>query len=415
MRSMFPGYFSPTDIHFEKHWKESIFVMDANVLLNLYRYSDATKDELKNALTSLDGRVFIPHQAASEFLRNRLTVTSEQSKEYASAIKTINELVKKISSKDRHPFISDKQLNELNDLSSQIIESLNEQQNALLNKLSNDEILDFVETVFEGKTGTPFDKGKLDDIIADGAKRYEAKIPPGYKDANKDSTDIPTRKYGDLIVWLQTLEYAKEKNSSIVFITDDKKEDWWLEQSGRTIGPRPELIEEFIRETKKDFWMYTVSTFIQETARINQKELNPDIMDEIIKVSEMTKETNNTVSHHKKPISPSILVSQEISMADENENTGIIVVTLERPMRYATGSGKFRPQLCNVPDLEVKLVEGPENSNGLTDINYSYGCGTNKNFNVHLKAKSGELATGDYVFQYRAIVDDIDEDLEPQE
>ena len=139
-------------------------------------------------------------------------------------------------------------------------------------------------------------------------------------------------------------------------------------------------------------------------------------MDEIIKVSEMTKETNNAVSHHnKKPISPSILVSQEISMADENENTGIIVVTLERPMRYATGSGKFRPQLCNVPDLEVKLVEGPENSNGLTDINYSYGCGTNKNFNVHLKAKSGELATGDYVFQYRAIVDDIDEDLEPQE
>lgn len=95
MRSMFPGYFSPTDIHFEKHWNESIFVMDANVLLNLYRYSDATKDELKNALVSLGGRVFIPHQAASEFLRNRLTVTSEQSKEYAVAIKTINELVKK--------------------------------------------------------------------------------------------------------------------------------------------------------------------------------------------------------------------------------------------------------------------------------------------------------------------------------
>jgi len=417
MRSIFPGHFRPNDQDFKKHWEESVFIVDANVLLNLYRYSEATRTELQEAITSLEGRIFIPHQAASEFLRNRLTVTSDQSKEYTSAIKTIKDLVKKISSKDRHPFINDDKLNELNDLSNHVVNNLEEQQSSLLQKLSNDEILEFIEGTFEGKTGTPFDDDKIKEIIEIGEKRYEAKIPPGYKDSNKDSTEDPTRKYGDLLVWFQTLEYAKEHNCSVVFITDDKKEDWWLEQSGRTISPRPELIEEFIKETEQNFWMYSVSKFIQETASINKKEVNPDIMEEILKISErlekMTKETNEIVFQSKKVISPSIQVSQEVSRCDENENMGLIIVTLEHPMKYATGSGKFRPYLTDVPDFAVEFVEGPENSS--EEIHISYGCGTNKDFNVHLKAKTGELAAGDYVFQYQAMAEYIELEAEPME
>jgi predicted nucleic acid-binding protein len=415
MRSIFPGYFRPNDQDFKKHWKESIFVVDANVLLNLYRYSEVTRKELQEAITSLQGRLFIPHQAASEFLRNRLTVTSDQSKEYTSAIKTIKDLVKKISSKDRHPFINEDKLNELNDLSSHVVNNLEEQQSSLLKKLSSDEILEFIESAFEGKTGIPFDDDRIKEIIKLGEKRYEAKIPPGYKDSNKDSTEDPTRKYGDLLVWLQTLDYAKENSCSVVFITDDKKEDWWLEQSGRTISPRPELIEEFIQETKQNFWMYSVSKFIQETASINKKEVNPDVMEEILKISErlekITKEANEIVFKSKKSISPSINSSQEVSICNESENVGFIVVTLEHPMKYASGSGKFRPFLTDVPDFSVDFIEGPESSN--EEIHISYGCGTNKDFNVHLKAKTGELAAGDYVFQYQAMTDEyIDQEVE---
>lgn len=415
MKSIFPGHFRPKKEEFEKHWKESIFVVDANVLLNLYRYSDATKNELQEAITSLEGRIFIPHQAASEFLRNRLTVTSDQSKEYTSAIRTIKDLVGKISSKDRHPFIDDDKLKDFNELSNHVVVNLEEQQSALLNKLSNDEILDFIETTFQGKTGKAFDDAKVRDIIQSGEKRYEAKIPPGYKDSAKDSSEDATRKYGDLFVWLQTLEYAKENNCSVVFITDDKKEDWWLEQSGKTISPRPELIEEFMKETGQNFWMYSVSKFIQETASINKKVVNPDVMDEIRKISErlekMTRETSEVFFQTKKSPTPSIRVSQEVSYCDEYENTGIIIVTLERPMRYATGSGKFKPLFADIPDFEVELVSGPENSNEEIQIDISYGCGTNKDFNVHLKARGGELAAGDYVFQYRAFLDEEFDDL----
>lgn len=290
----------------------------------------------------------------------------------------------------------------------------------MLNKLSNDEILEFIETTFEGKTGKPFGDAKIKEIIQLGEKRYEAKIPPGYKDSNKDSIEDATKKYGDLLVWLQTLEYAKENSCSVVFITDDKKEDWWLEQSGRTISPRPELIEEFIKETGQSFWMYSVSKFIEETASINKKEVNPVVMDEIRKISErlekITRETNEFVFQSKKSTTPSIRVSQEVSFCDEYENSGIIVITLERPMKYATGSGKFRPLLSDIPYFQVELIENPENSNEEVHIDISYGCGTNKDFNVYLKARKGELTAGDYVFQYRAFVgDDLEEETEIQE
>jgi predicted nucleic acid-binding protein len=209
MRSIFPGHFRPKAQDFNNHWESSVFIVDANVLLNLYRYSEATRKELQDAISSLKGRVFIPHQAASEFLRNRLSVTSDQSKEYTIAIKNIDDLVKKISNKDRHPFISDDKLTELNELSTSIVDNLESQQKALLDKLSNDEILEFIEVTFEGKTGLPYSAEKLPELIDLGEKRYESKIPPGYKDANKDSAEDPTRKYGDLFVWLQTIDYAK--------------------------------------------------------------------------------------------------------------------------------------------------------------------------------------------------------------
>ncbi len=37
MRAMFPGYYRRTEEELERIWDEGLFVLDANVLLNLYR------------------------------------------------------------------------------------------------------------------------------------------------------------------------------------------------------------------------------------------------------------------------------------------------------------------------------------------------------------------------------------------
>lgn len=46
MRELFPGYYRKTDAEIKKIWEEGVIVFDANVLLNLYRYSDATRKTL---------------------------------------------------------------------------------------------------------------------------------------------------------------------------------------------------------------------------------------------------------------------------------------------------------------------------------------------------------------------------------
>lgn len=87
-------------------------------------------------------------------------------------------------------------------------------------------------------------------------------------------------------MWKQIIAKAKSDSKPVIFITDDKKEDWWLEQSGRTISPRPELIEEFTAQTGQKFWMYSVERFVEEASRVSNATVNPDVIAEIVEVRE---------------------------------------------------------------------------------------------------------------------------------
>jgi PIN like domain len=64
MRAIFPGYFRSSDDEFTQLWTDCIIALDADVLLNLYRYSHGTHSEPEKALTSVEERLFLPHQAA---------------------------------------------------------------------------------------------------------------------------------------------------------------------------------------------------------------------------------------------------------------------------------------------------------------------------------------------------------------
>lgn len=284
MRSIFPGQFRPSVEDFKSLWAECIFCVDANVLLNLYRYSGETREALEGALRSVSEQLFITNQAAKEFLKNRITVTAGQAEEYTKAIKAITDLTGLLSNKKKHPFLPASELPKFSEQVSKVVQQLQAQQKLLLDRLVNDEILEFVSQIFESKTGAPLDDEALANVIADGERRYQQEIPPGYKDGKKDSTDDPHRKYGDLIVWRQLILRAKTEAKPVIFVTDDKKEDWWLEQSGRTIGPRTELREEFIAEVGRDFWMYTVDKFIEEAARSRNAEVSEQVLEEIIEV-----------------------------------------------------------------------------------------------------------------------------------
>jgi len=46
MKSLFAGYYRPTDTEFDELWKNCTFVFDASVLLDLYRSTAKTRDIL---------------------------------------------------------------------------------------------------------------------------------------------------------------------------------------------------------------------------------------------------------------------------------------------------------------------------------------------------------------------------------
>lgn len=286
MRDIFPAHFRPSADDLAALWKESIVAVDANVLLNLYRYSPETRKELEAALTSVEAQLFVPHQAAREFLRNRIGVTAGQADEYTKAVKTITDLATTLSDKKKHPFLPEAELPGFKAQVERLKGLLEQQRDTLLARLTRDEILEFLEKLFAGRTGSPFDEQQLADLAAEGEKRYSADVPPGYKDGKKDATGDPYRKFGDLIVWKQLIARAKSDQRSLIFVTDDKKEDWWLEQSGRTIGPRIELREEFMAVASRDFWMYTVDLFIEEAARLRNKPVSQTVLEEIKTVRE---------------------------------------------------------------------------------------------------------------------------------
>ncbi|MFI5916087.1 PIN-like domain-containing protein [Dactylosporangium sp. NPDC051541] len=74
--------------------KEGLVVVDTNVLLDAYRYTQAARLELFSALKALGDRLWIPHQVALEFHRNRLTVIASHGDAYSEVVKTVGDFRK---------------------------------------------------------------------------------------------------------------------------------------------------------------------------------------------------------------------------------------------------------------------------------------------------------------------------------
>src|SRR5689334_9495786 len=70
----FPGYRLPSAGNLDTALLSALVVVDANILLNLYRYNASTRDDLLGVLRRLGDRLWVPHQVLREFWRNRLGV-----------------------------------------------------------------------------------------------------------------------------------------------------------------------------------------------------------------------------------------------------------------------------------------------------------------------------------------------------
>lgn len=141
----------------------------------------------------------------------------------------------------------------------------------------------------------------MDKIYEEGADRYKRRIPPGFEDEKdkKDKTKeydgiVYLDEFGDLVVWKQIIDKAKNDQKPIIFVTDDVKEDWWQIEKGRTIGPRVELLNEFRREVDVPFYMYKSEQFISQIQLHLSEEVNEVAIKEIEDLREYSNSSETT-------------------------------------------------------------------------------------------------------------------------
>lgn len=289
MKEKFSEYYKLEESEVKKQWQKDFFSFDANVLLNLYRYTPKTRDAFFNLLEKLKDRVWISYQAAFEYQKNRLDVINKQREAYDD-IKNIlekkkGEIEAKLNEYKRHPYLKSEELKvQIRSAFDSINKDIQRLENGHPDYLESDPIWEKLTYVLLNKIGDDFSNEDLEKIYKDGKKRYDEEVPPGYKDkiVKKDSGNRSL--YGDIIVWKQVIKYANSVPESIIFVTDDRKEDWWYKFKGKTIGPRPELIKEFRDETHKRVNIYQADNFLELASKNLNEAPNIEAVEEIRKV-----------------------------------------------------------------------------------------------------------------------------------
>lgn len=298
MKNSIKEYIDLTSKEKDELWEEAVFVFDTNVLLNLYRYSSKTSEALINAFKKLSERIWIPHQVAYEFMKNRCEVIFDLVSKYETFDKAKNTFLdqaKGLSNmKDTDPEII-----QLNKSIEDWVEKTKKANLRVMNP-NDDGILDDILELFDGKTGSAYTKKEKEDLMKEGEKRYKENVPPGYKDSSKKlSNECDNNAYGDFLVWKQIMEYAKNNHKDIIFVTADQKEDWWYRPKNKTVGPLIELRKEFGEMTNQRFLMYSMNHFMEFYEKKYEQTRIKSVIEEL-----------------------NLLSNQTIYLNDENSETG---------------------------------------------------------------------------------------------
>jgi hypothetical protein len=392
MRTKYKWYIRPSDAEIKTIWEKGVLTVDANVLLDLYRYNENTRKGLIVGLEQFRGRIWLSHQAASEFFKNRNKVIVSVSKSFEDAAKEISKLRSNLESTIEQ--LKGNRIvpgNVTEELQTSVGENISNAEKAINianskypDYLKNDPILDKLLNLFDGSVGDNFPEDKLKNMTEEAQRRIDGKIPPGYLDDGKEGD----RRYGDFFLWCQILDYAKQKEMPLILVTSERKDDWWETPSGKTVSPRNELLREAMEYTNQRILIYRTERFLQYSAEKSGKKVDKEAVEEIRAININRFKTVE-------------FVAQNIELASAFENKGTLEVVLTRPVYTFTCSGHLDPNMDSPPNVKLRLLESPGN---MPAYKLVAGAGTDFDFNAHIKSMGHEinLPAGSYVLEYIA-------------
>jgi hypothetical protein len=249
----FAGYKIASPEELDSALREAVVAVDANVLLDLYRFSPQTSSDLIKTFTSLGDRLVVPHQALREFWRHRQRAqgsprgaTKAATDALGKSARSMNDC---LTTWAKAVGVNTGELAGLTGQVNDLVEALQQKLQQVLAHAdadrTGDPILDQLEELVRGRVTAPLADEEHAECVAEANRRIDAEIPPGYKDAGKQEDDSADGGAGDYLVWYQATRYAQEQGRDLLLVTRDEKEDWWWRQGAEFIGPRPELALEY--------------------------------------------------------------------------------------------------------------------------------------------------------------------------
>lgn len=279
MRETFREYYPLSREEHKLIWNKAIIVFDTNVLLNFYRYSPNTFQTFSKILNMLSNKIWIPFQVAEEVHAYRLSVIDNQIKIYYEYRKKLDKLQKDFENEIKSPFISKLLLSETKDGFNKIKEELLVKEQFFKNLIQNDNILDTISNIFDKKIGRPLSKQEFQTIlIKEGEKRFDNKSLALFMNDNSTSSD----RYNDLMLWFQLINKAQSDKCPILFITDDIKNNWWIQNESKTFSPDYNLLREFYNMTGELFYMYRAFNFLEYAKTLTKVgDIDETVMNEV--------------------------------------------------------------------------------------------------------------------------------------
>lgn len=274
---------------------QTLIFLDTNILAYLYKLHEAARDEFfmwSDKVVDAN-RLAIPGWAASEYL-SRVTSKSldsytPKSKEPSQAIKVLDALHETACL-----FVDEPLLNRIAYTGNrtaylngfrQAIDGLGQYTRAFSQQFDPGVIH---QQIVERLSAAILDS----DLTAlcmrassEGNVRFEHRLPPGFRDGNKDEN-----RFGDLIIWFEILDTSAARAVNfpkVLFITNDEKSDWVYTPKMRTeivAGARkavgnskpeikladPRLVAEFQHRANHDnIIICSLATLVEALSKLN--------------------------------------------------------------------------------------------------------------------------------------------------
>lgn len=322
MRRHFFGYYEMTPEQFEKLWKDCVFVVDTNVLLDMYRLSANARDALFQTLSLLKNRLWIPYQVAFEYHKEITSVLLAQIKKCDEMITDSSHMVNKIlegcQATRNFPYLSEQLQERIRQVAQDIETEVDAEKTELEELINSNPTQDKIAELLEGRLWDKLQEDRLSIIYNEGRRRYDQKIPPGYGDMKeKQGNDM----FGDLVIWEEMIAFAVKNKKDVIFISSDtNKDDWFIKVGNKLKGPRAELRMEFAERTEgRVYYAYPTSLFL---TRAGDYIKAPKVSDAIIEeVASMVLENNEAESSMERSILYASASGATVSDYDQTEDS----------------------------------------------------------------------------------------------